>query len=111
MQRRGTDRSARTLNVLLPQVEHSCATITGLHQQLALADVLAKFSLQVDDTGALASHQFQTLETDFLEPERDTQRCAVLPARGKTDTPFSGWSKAMKQLRALLASDFKPHLG
>jgi hypothetical protein len=59
-----------TLNVLLPQVEHSCATITGLHQQLALADVLADFSLKVDDTGAVASHQFQTLERDFLEPER-----------------------------------------
>jgi hypothetical protein len=59
------------LNVFLPQVvEHSCVTTTGLHQQLVLADVLPDFSLEVDDVGALASHEFEALEGYFLEPER-----------------------------------------
>ncbi|HMM73863.1 MAG TPA: hypothetical protein PKC22_16840, partial [Rhodocyclaceae bacterium] len=59
-----------TLTVLLPQVEHSCTTITGLHLKLALLDALAEFSLEVDDQGALASHWLQTLDSGFLDPER-----------------------------------------
>lgn len=59
------------LNVFLPQlVEQSCVTTTGLHQQLILADVLPEFSLEVDLVGAFASHEFETLEGYFLEPER-----------------------------------------
>ncbi|CAN5238678.1 hypothetical protein BH11PSE4_BH11PSE4_13650 [soil metagenome] len=69
---KGTDRLVPldTLNVLLPQVEHSCITITGFHLKLAQLDILDDFSLEVDGIGAMASHGFDTLDENFLEPER-----------------------------------------
>jgi hypothetical protein len=59
-----------TLNVLLPQVEHSCVTITGFHLKLAQLDILDDFSMEIDEVGAMASHGFDTLDENFLEPER-----------------------------------------
>jgi hypothetical protein len=59
-----------TLNVLLPQVEHSCVTITGFHLKLAQLDILDDFSMEIDEIGAMASHGFDTLDENFLEPER-----------------------------------------
>lgn len=59
-----------TLNVLLPQVEHSCTTITGLYLKLALIEALPEFNLEVDAFGALGSHWLETLDAGFLEPER-----------------------------------------
>lgn len=59
-----------TLNVLLPQVEHSCVAITGFHLKLAQLEALDTFSLEVDEIGAMASHEFDTLDDYFLEPER-----------------------------------------
>lgn len=59
-----------TLNVLLPQVEHSCITITGFHLKLAQLDILDDFSMEIDEIGAMASHEFDTLDQNFLEPER-----------------------------------------
>ncbi len=69
---RGTERLERldTLNVLLPQVEHSCIAITGFHLKLAQLDILEDFSLEVNNIGAMASHGFETLDDYFLEPER-----------------------------------------
>lgn len=58
------------LNVLLPQVEHSCVTITSLHLKLMLLDALPEFTLQVDEQGALASHWLETLDPWFADPER-----------------------------------------
>jgi hypothetical protein len=59
-----------TLNVLLPQVEHSCVTITGFHLKLAQLEILDDFSMEVNEVGAMASHGFDTLDENFLEPER-----------------------------------------
>lgn len=59
-----------TLNVLLPQIEHSCTAVTGFHQKLALLDTFDDFSLDVDEQGALSSHGYETLDDYFLEPER-----------------------------------------
>ena len=59
-----------TLNVLLPQVELSCVSITGLHINLAQLEVIDDFSLEVDEVGATVSHEFDTLDDYFLEPER-----------------------------------------
>lgn len=59
-----------TLNVLLPQVEHSCVTIIGFHLKLAQLDILDDFSMEIDEVGAMASHGFDTLDENFLEPER-----------------------------------------
>ena len=59
-----------TLNVLLPQVEHSCVTIVGFHVKLAQLDILDDFSMEIDEIGAMASHEFDTLDENFLEPER-----------------------------------------
>lgn len=69
---KGTEKLAPmdTLNVLLPQVEHSCVTITSLHLKLALADAVPDFSLEVDGVGGLASHWLETLDAGFLDPER-----------------------------------------
>jgi len=58
------------LNVLLPQVEHSCVTITSLYLKRALADALPEFSLEVDGVGGTASHWLETLDAGFLDPER-----------------------------------------
>jgi hypothetical protein len=58
------------LNVFLPQIEHSCIPITGLHQKLVLLETVKDFSLEVDSVGALGSHGYDTLDTAFLEPER-----------------------------------------
>jgi hypothetical protein len=58
------------LLVLLPIVEHSCITVTSLHQDLLLADILPDFTLRADGVGMAASHGFQPLEAHFLEPER-----------------------------------------
>ena len=65
-----TLNSMDTLNVILPIVEHSCVTLTGLHQQAALANIFSDFCLYSDGAGFQASHQFQPLENYFLEPER-----------------------------------------
>jgi hypothetical protein len=47
---KGTARLAPldALNVMLPQVEHSCVTITSLHLKLVLLDALPEFTLQCD---------------------------------------------------------------
>ena len=58
------------LNVLLPQVELSCVSITSLHLNLAQLEVIDDFYLEVDGKGATASHGFDTLDDYFLEPER-----------------------------------------
>jgi len=69
---KGTQELERldTLNVLLPQIEHSCIAITGFHLKLAQLEVLEDFSLEVDGVGAMASQGFETLDGYFLEPER-----------------------------------------
>lgn len=59
-----------TLNVILPLVEHNCVTLTGLHQQAALANIFPDFCLYSDGVGFQSNHQFQPLENYFLEPER-----------------------------------------
>lgn len=59
-----------TLNVLLPQIEHSGLTLSGLHQKLMLASVYPAFELRVDSHGFDANYSFETLDTFFLEPER-----------------------------------------
>ena len=58
------------LNVLLPVIEHSCVSITGFHQKLALLDIYDDFHLTTDARGFLASHDYNTLDKGFMEPER-----------------------------------------
>lgn len=69
---KGSERLAPmdALNVLLPQVEHSCVSITSLHLNLAQLEVIEDFYLEVDGRGATASHGFDVLDDYFLEPER-----------------------------------------
>ena len=75
------------LTVLLPQIEHSCITITGFHQKLVLLDALADFTLEVDDIGAMASHGFDTLDDYFLEPERASIHVMQELRRGQIVSP------------------------
>jgi hypothetical protein len=58
------------LVALAPCIEHSCATITGLHQKLLLLEIYPDFHLRLDDRGAKGSHEFEALEANFLEAER-----------------------------------------
>jgi hypothetical protein len=67
---RGALHSLDTLNQLLPVVEHSGITITGLHEKLMLAKVYPDFSLEVDATGFRANHNYEPLDALHLEPER-----------------------------------------
>lgn len=68
----GSDRLTvmDALNVLLPQIDVSGATVTGLHQYLALMDVFDDFEIHADEFGFSANHSYHALETDALEPER-----------------------------------------
>lgn len=75
-----------TLNQLLPQVEHSGLTITGLYQKLMLAKVFADFRLIVDAHGFSANHDYEFLDAMYLEPER----AGILEVRGsaaQNDSP------------------------
>lgn len=69
---RGSDKldALDALNILMPQVEFSCITITSLHAKLTLLETFENFTLSVDSMGMHASHGFDALETGFLEPER-----------------------------------------
>ena len=51
-------------------VEHSCATITGLHRNRLLMEVYPDFTLTLTPNGYLGSHSFEELEANFLEAER-----------------------------------------
>lgn len=51
-------------------VEHSCATITGLHQQQLLIEVHPDFALVEKSGEFVGTHQFEELEQNFLEAER-----------------------------------------
>jgi len=59
-----------TLNQILPQVEISGRTLTGLHEKKALSNIFPNFSLTVDKFGFSASHVFEPLDRLYLEPER-----------------------------------------
>lgn len=59
-----------TINQLLPLVEHSGITITGLYQKLMLARVFPDFALDVEATGFTANHHLEPLDAAYLEPER-----------------------------------------
>jgi len=59
-----------TLNLVLPVVEHSGLTLTGLYQHLMLAKVFPDYRLRADAQGFSGSRQFETLDAMFLEPER-----------------------------------------
>lgn len=51
-------------------VEHSCLTITGLHQQRLLLLAYPAFALTVDERGFRGNYDYEMLEADFLEAER-----------------------------------------
>lgn len=57
-------------NGLLPIVEHCCVSFTGWNWKGVLAEVFKDFTLAADERGAYASHQYDPLESAFLEPER-----------------------------------------
>lgn len=69
---KGTDsmRVLEVINELLPQIEHSGMTISGLYEKLMLSSVHSDFELTVDARGFYASHSYDTLDDLFLEPER-----------------------------------------
>lgn len=57
-------------DVMLPLVEHCCISVTSWHQKAVLAEVHPDFALYSDGHGGHASHSWDPLEGDFLEPER-----------------------------------------
>lgn len=69
---RGSREMARidALNHILPLVEHSGVTITGLYQKLMLAQIFPDFALNVSAHGFTANYEHELLESMFLEPER-----------------------------------------
>jgi hypothetical protein len=85
----GSERLAvmDALNVLLPQIDVSGATVTSLHQNLALMDVFDDFELSVDETGFSANHTYHALETDALEPERASIMAMYELRPEQIDTP------------------------
>lgn len=59
-----------TLTWLLPQIEISGTTITGLLQQRVLGKLYDDFTLHIGLQGFTASHDYPTLDELFLEAER-----------------------------------------
>jgi len=59
-----------TLNVFLPLVELHGTALTGLYQQLMLANVFPDFVLLLDGRDSIPSHHFEPLDQSFLDPER-----------------------------------------
>ena len=58
------------LNVFLPQVEHSCISITGFHHKLALLDALDDFNLEPERASIMAMIELRADQIIFptLEP-------------------------------------------
>lgn len=69
---KGTTKIAShdTLNIFIPQVEMSGISLIGLHRQAVLADVFPDFALRSDGTIFHGTHDFQPLDSYFLDPER-----------------------------------------
>ena len=76
-----------TLNVLLPQIEVSGATVTGLHRNLALMDIFDDFEIHADNIGFAANHTYDPLENDALEPERASIMAMYELRRGQIENP------------------------
>jgi hypothetical protein len=56
--------------LLFMVAQHSCTTITELHQNLVATYLFPDFAMQPTVRGYSASHRFEPLEADYLEPER-----------------------------------------
>lgn len=69
---RGTHRLHELdgLNQFLHLIETAGLGTTSMHRNLMLARVYPDFTLDVDEVGILASHSFNGLNSQFLEPER-----------------------------------------
>lgn len=59
-----------TLNLFLPLVEYNGLTLTGLHEKIMLSKVFPDFKLLVDSCGFFANHNYEPLDSAFLDPER-----------------------------------------
>lgn len=59
-----------TLNQLLPLVELSGVTLTGLYQQVMLLEAFDDHALLVDQGGFVGSREYPALDAFYLEPER-----------------------------------------
>lgn len=59
-----------SLNVFLPQIEHSGQTLHGLHTKRVLALVYPDIELTIEKEGFFANHSYETLDRFFSEPER-----------------------------------------
>lgn len=94
-------------------VEHSCATITGLHQQRLLLEVYPDFTMTLTPNGYRGSHTFDELEQNFLEAERasivamaEERPDMIIPFRREScpvDTVFSA-AELRNNVRALSAA-------
>lgn len=56
-------------DVLLPVVEYCCISFTGWNWKGVLAEIFREFTLTSDGVGSYASHEYDPLESAFLEPE------------------------------------------
>lgn len=59
-----------TLNVFIPQIEMSGISLISLHRQAVLAGVFSDFGLRPDGAVVHGTHDFQPLDSYFLDPER-----------------------------------------
>lgn len=55
---------------MLPIIEYSGATLTGLVQHLALVELCSDFELATDGEGFRGNRSYPSLSSTFLEPER-----------------------------------------
>lgn len=56
-------------DVLLPIVEYCCFSFTSWNWKGVLAEIFRDFTLTSDGIGSYASHEYDALESAFLEPE------------------------------------------
>lgn len=69
---KGTERldTSTALTTFLPAIEHCALSLTGLYQNLMLADVYDDFELKVGALGFRSNKSLDVLSNLFLEPER-----------------------------------------
>src|SRR3546814_8749973 len=60
-------------DVLLPVVEYCCISFTGWNWKGVLAAIFHDFTLTSDGIGSYAKHEYDPLESAFMEPETVVQ--------------------------------------
>ena len=92
-----------TLNQLLPLVELNGVTLTGLYQQVMLAEAFDDHALIVDRHGFVGSREYPALDSFYLEPER----ASIVEMFAGIDDPRSASLETVRRDRLFSAAELR----